>query len=152
MSSLNSSRGILRTKCTKTIANVVQNIDSYTISDCKVKLETIEIYKSKLIELDEQILSSEIPEVSGKTPDQYCELEMECESYIHKLKSCAYDIKARMSCLELDNNYANPSFNYSGIKMEGHLGSKNKISLPSLQLPEFHADESRDLLTCSVFF
>ena len=137
------NRRHLRTKVTKLITSIHDNIDDFDEDDCEDHLQTLGSYASQLCSLDEKInavlwMHEQRREILNKEMDA-------CEKYQFDISKITRKINKRFSVIGPTNNVAARSSNHA----QSHNFIPNKLQLPQLPLPEFSNAEGESL---SQFF
>ncbi len=133
--SVKKERKTLRSRCTKLINLVEQNIENLNVNKLKSHIITLDDYLIKLKSLDYLILD-DIRADDSVSENDLEKLESECDDYYSELQSCKIFIEDYLKSLSNDTRMTP----MSGITS---APSGHRIHLPNINLPEFHADENK---------
>ncbi len=138
-------RNTLRTRCTK----LCQKLDtvylaSLDIDELNAKQTTVHKFLNRIVELDLLILDN--LRNTEEHDDIIENAEVICDDYEDKLNRCSSKIKNKINEIN-----AEPTASVNQPIGAAHAVNRTKLNLPTLSLPKFHADASKDEHTCQTF-
>lgn len=140
-----ASRKVIRKQISCLMNKFTQHyIDSLDEEDCVVYEKRMQGWLSEIRSAD-YIVYNELILDDNIDVDAVTAVKEANEEYISKIDRMTEKLKKRKGSLIVPVFAATVPGNVNAMK-------GTKLKLPNVELPEFHADESKDKLTCQVFF
>ena len=142
-----NQRKTLRSRVTKKVNKLNSTMITLPIEELQADFDILRDFQVSLKELDDLILNKCRAD-SSVTTEQLEKMEDDCDDYSRKIKVCMNKINVQINSLRSGSIYGTGAISAG----TGSSPNRSKIKLPTLELPEFWADELKDRLTCKRFF